>query len=361
MKETNNKNSKIDNYNYIIQKKVLISIFIFIFIYFITINILSFFYGEKYIQWRLLIFIFLVSIVLNFINIFILKKHINIVPYINIFVILCTLQIYYFFVKESSYIIYTCIMLVTSLSVIGSVKKYMCVSMPILIIDILLNLFVFTSGYTGYIDTLYKYKYIVENISILIFSIALNINHTRMKVKSFEDENRLIKLAEEDSLTKLLNRKAIEEKINEDFKVYGLKCMIILDLDNFKLVNDMLGHNKGDECLITVAKKMKEVFQSEGFFSRLGGDEFMVYLPQVLNKEFVINKCEELLKKLQIKYNYNNHEISIYASIGIRFYHNEKKIKLYKKIYNEADSAMYQAKKKVRIKFLFMEKVKAEY
>lgn len=343
--------NQINEYNFSAQKHLLLNLTVFLFLYCLLLNILEFFltgeYHKKTISLLICLSILLILWLVHKIYSEIVLKYINVIAYLNILIILSAIQIYYHQQNyQASYIVYTCIMLSTGISVIGNTFKYASIIAPILIIDVIVNVVEFDGGMTY--DLLI---YVLENLIILLFCIIINRYFTLLKYKVFKKETEIIELCNTDPLTGLLNRRAAERYVQEYSKVDGLHCMIILDLDNFKLLNDILGHQKGDECLITVSKKIKETFRSTDCISRLGGDEFMIFMPQILNEECAIDKCEDLLKKLQIKYNYNNQEILISASIGITFC-KKSCMNLYDKLYSEADSAMYMSKKNGKNCFL---------
>lgn len=336
--------NQINEYNFNAQKYLLLSLTVFLFLYCLILNILELFHTEEYhkktISLLLCMSISLILYLGHKIYSEKVLKYINVIAYLDIFIILLVVQIYYYQQNyQASYVIYTCIMLTTALSVIGNVFKYVIVIASILIIDAILCFVEFDGGMTYDLQI-----YVIENLIILLFCITLNSYFTLLKYKGFEKETEIIGLSNTDSLTGLSNRRAAEIYVQKYSKVDDLCCMIILDLDNFKLLNDTLGHQKGDECLITVSRKIKEIFRSTDCICRLGGDEFMIFMPQILNEECAIDKCKDLLKKLQIKYNYNNQEILISASIGITFC-KKSCINLYEKLYSEADSAMYLSKK----------------
>jgi len=104
----------------------------------------------------------------------------------------------------------------------------------------------------------------------------------------------LTKIAAKDGLTGLYNRRAfdvrIKNSLNEFNKTKGLLALVIFDVDNFKWVNDTLGHVAGDKVLQSVAKSLKEIFREDDFIARYGGDEFAV----------VINNLNEKLARKKI-------------------------------------------------------------
>lgn len=75
-----------------------------------------------------------------------------------------------------------------------------------------------------------------------------------------------------------------------------------MDLDNFKAVNDYLGHSQGDELLQKIAKTLEENFRKTDIIARLGGDEFIIYMKDIKCRKAVVNAVEKLLDKLQLSY-----------------------------------------------------------
>ena len=96
-----------------------------------------------------------------------------------------------------------------------------------------------------------------------------------------------------------------------------MDAFIIMDLDNFKTVNDCLGHSQGDELLQKIAKTLEENFRKTDIIARLGGDEFIIYMKDIKSKKAVVNAVEKLLSKLQLKYPWKNGSIQVSASVGI--------------------------------------------
>lgn len=121
-----------------------------------------------------------------------------------------------------------------------------------------------------------------------------------------------------------------------------LSAFLILDLDNFKQVNDSLGHMVGDQVLVDVAKIMKTHFRNYDVICRLGGDEFIVFV-QRLPIEALDKIIKSLLRKLMLTYGAEGKEVAISASVGAALapVHGTNFTQLYEK----ADSALYQVKK----------------
>lgn len=257
----------------------------------------------------------------------------------NLIIILICLQGYYSYVEVRSDVIFICVILSTSFAVIGSTFKYFLVILTFILFDSTKVMMYFSDMHPYEI-----YLYILENLIILFSSVSMNYFLLSIKLKDLIQKSEILRLRDTDHLTKLLNRRGAERFVQNYVATDDLCAMIILDLDNFKLLNDTLGHSKGDECLIIISKIIKETFRHTDCVSRLGGDEFMIFMPQLLNEDCAIIKCKDILKKLPIKYKYIDQEILITSSIGISF--SRKSCNdLYEKLYKEADIAMYLAKK----------------
>lgn len=161
-----------------------------------------------------------------------------------------------------------------------------------------------------------------------------------------EQKNRelmLINQAERDMLTGLYNREAIKNRINEFF-LNGEKngAFFILDLDNFKSINDNYGHHYGDVVLKDTARILSNSFREEDLIARLGGDEFVIFMKDIKNNEIVEKKAKMLIEELRRTYKEQGKEIEVTASIGIAITFNSKKD--FKTLYLEADKAMYDIK-----------------
>ena len=149
-----------------------------------------------------------------------------------------------------------------------------------------------------------------------------------------------------DTLTKLYNRKKIEEEVNNFIKSEHTHngVLILIDLDNFKNVNDMYGHLKGDELLIKFAHILHNHFRNTDIISRLGGDEFIIFINNDVIEEALIKKIKSLLEIVEEELNENFNDINVSASIGIAYIGDN--INTFEDAYKQADEAMYFVKNK---------------
>ncbi len=168
-----------------------------------------------------------------------------------------------------------------------------------------------------------------------------------------KNEERIIYLADHDALTGLYNRRRFQEELEHQVayaqRFKQTSTLLFLDLDQFKYINDTLGHQAGDECLLAVTRSLTSTLRSIDIMGRLGGDEFGIILPHTtIDKAEVV--AQHLLNKLAVKtplpQELNTH---ISASIGVTAFpeHGSTPTELLAK----ADAAMYAAKHRGRNQF----------
>lgn len=154
-----------------------------------------------------------------------------------------------------------------------------------------------------------------------------------------------------DSLTGILNKDALEKQVNELLQTDGLQSkgtFIMLDVDNFKEVNDTYGHPVGDQILIQVAENLRLSTRSHDVIRRMGGDEFGFYLAGQCNLarlERIVKALIENLRDIELP-----DSKRLTCSIGIAPYHGQK---TFDDFYHEADKALYLAKNSGRNRYSF--------
>ena len=173
---------------------------------------------------------------------------------------------------------------------------------------------------------------------------------------------RIHHLAHHDELTGLLNRAAFMAQLQRTLQGAGRTArqmaLLFIDLDNFKRVNDSLGHLEGDRVLITVADRITDCLRSTDLVARFGGDEFVVLLRDVPTRADVMVVLMALLAAVEIPVTAHGCALSVTPSIGVALFpeHGETGPVLIQ----HADTAMYQAKASGRATFQFFESVLAE-
>ncbi|MGA1941404.1 transporter substrate-binding domain-containing diguanylate cyclase [Arcobacter sp. YIC-310] len=192
-------------------------------------------------------------------------------------------------------------------------------------------------------DYSWFYKYVIPLLIMIIFSIYI-ITKMRKEIKKRKiAENTLLDYANKDSLTKILNRRKIEKILSNLIKDARLNnstfSIIFIDIDNFKSINDTLGHLIGDKILVDVSKIITSHIRKDDLFGRWGGEEFIIILPNT--SSFDAKKSALHLKEHIEKTNFEiNRKVT--ASFGItEFIEGDNK----KDIVLRADKAMYHVKK----------------
>lgn len=151
--------------------------------------------------------------------------------------------------------------------------------------------------------------------------------------------------SEIDGLTQVFNRVAIEQKISKYISQTpndgGL--FLLVDLDNFKAVNDVLGHIEGDNLLIETAEKLEGFCRGTDRVGRLGGDEFIIFLCSAQEKD-IHSLISPIIEQLRKEYHTPNMNFEVTASIGIACYPQDGTS--FSELYHCADIALYDAKRK---------------
>jgi len=175
------------------------------------------------------------------------------------------------------------------------------------------------------------------------------VNYTAIQTDLRELENSQAKanyLAYHDPLTGLYNRVNFEEYLAHALflakRNKNLLAILFIDLDRFKVINDTLGHDIGDEVLITVAKRLNTTLRESDFISRWGGDEFVVILENLSQASEAAIIATNIINALKEPMLINTHHLITTASIGIALYPDNAQDS--NTLIKYADSAMYLAK-----------------
>jgi diguanylate cyclase (GGDEF)-like protein len=166
-------------------------------------------------------------------------------------------------------------------------------------------------------------------------------------VNAKEHLQKLQHQAVHDTLTQIPNRRGFEFQINEIFSECLMQrkefALFYMDLDGFKLINDVHGHETGDEALKIVVQRFARVLRDTDILSRVGGDEFTLTVQEDLNIEALTNLSNRLIKSLESKISVAGRSMQLGVSIGIAIFpHHAGNVD---DLISMADSAMYAAKK----------------
>lgn len=173
-------------------------------------------------------------------------------------------------------------------------------------------------------------------------------------IKRNEEKKKMLALVYHDSLTGLKNRRYFKEKLtsmiqNKHKQSMRLELMFI-DLDNFKWINDSLGHDAGDSLLVQIAERISAIVGDKGTVARLGGDEFTVIIESINPNGQIVEMAQRIIEAFKVPVFLDNHEIIVTMSAGISVFpdHGTTASVLMKK----ADKAMYRAKHEGRNQFV---------
>ena len=193
-----------------------------------------------------------------------------------------------------------------------------------------------------------QYKQTTDQVSL--FNSQLTTTNEQLLLM----EKTLSNLAFVDSLTKLGNRHQLEVQFTqylEEHLTISALAFIYFDIDNFKHINETLGHERGDALLIDIADSLKELIQEPDMVARLGGDGFAMVLTRVENEEQAHRACETLFSSLRKKWIVGTQEFFISISVGISMYPTNGKT--FTELLQNADTAMYFSKDSGRDKTCF--------
>ena len=127
--------------------------------------------------------------------------------------------------------------------------------------------------------------------------------------------------------------------------------MVFIDLDNFKIINDTLGHDVGDVLLTEAARRLKACVRQEDTVCRLGGDEFTVYVEDFSDPESLVGTAQRLAQTISEPYHISGQDIFVTASVGISVYPNDGTTM--SELIKNADTAMYKVKEQGKNGFQF--------
>jgi diguanylate cyclase (GGDEF)-like protein len=195
----------------------------------------------------------------------------------------------------------------------------------------------------------YKVRFIVSFLTTILF--ATIYEYSRMKnIEKFTKMNDELKhLAMHDSLTGLANRRFAQNQLERESarakRSDSVVCVVLCDIDKFKVINDTYGHDCGDEVLKFISEIMSSTIREQDLVARWGGEEFIFILPNTPSSDGA-NLAEQIRKKIQERpLNYDNTVIHITASFGVSVLDKNTEIK---QALTQTDDAMYIAKRNGR-------------
>ncbi len=168
---------------------------------------------------------------------------------------------------------------------------------------------------------------------------AYNIDIQKMEMQ------RLMDKSQRDCLTNLYNKIATQSQIEDDLKDVGTggkHALMMIDIDNFKAINDNFGHMVGDAVITDISTKIQMLFRTSDVVGRIGGDEFVVFLRGISTDNLIVEKAKAICEIFRNTHAMNHFDYKISASIGIAMYPNDGTT--YQELFPKADLALYRAK-----------------
>lgn len=178
-----------------------------------------------------------------------------------------------------------------------------------------------------------------------VFGVFMDVTN------QFHTEAKLEAKARIDGLTRLNNSGATRGYLEHNIGKVDGAVLIITDVDNFKGINDTLGHQQGDRALVLVANALKHVSKGAGFIGRLGGDEFCCYFPTYREPQQIEEMCAQLNETVRRQSAEQDIGQTLTVSIGAAVVHTGDS---YEQAYAAADKALYLAKEKGRNTYVML-------
>ena len=188
--------------------------------------------------------------------------------------------------------------------------------------------------------------------------LTLRAVEKELERRLLQKEQEVVYLSYHDAVTGLPNRlfllNRLEIALDVTTRPHSPIALLLLDIDQFKVINDSLGHEAGDALLIAVAQRLQQtVRRGEEFIARLGGDEFVILLKEFAGVAEVARRAKELLYSLQEPLILNSHTVRVTASIGISIFPEDGSGA--NMLLRNADLAMYRAKGEGRNTYRFFD------
>ncbi len=187
-----------------------------------------------------------------------------------------------------------------------------------------------------------------ENHPYMSVGVLRDIDESKQKTLGFKQ------MAERDSLTQLFNHNSVKAQVEAYFDEGGkdkINALILIDLDDFKSVNDTFGHRFGDEVLQKTAEMLLETFGANDIVGRIGGDEYLVFCKDMLEMTAIQEKLERLYAVFAATEIGNKEKYHVRASVGVAVSANGADS--YKRLFDMADRSMYKVKRSGKNTYAF--------
>lgn len=206
------------------------------------------------------------------------------------------------------------------------------------------NILIVTSPLYPLCSILVKWTGLVKEFDLMAFGILGFVSSLTIAIIKYDYFDMLRNDTECDSLTGVSSRDYFENRIEMYLKDKICGSFIMIDLDNFKDINDTYGHLEGDNVLISLADSLKIIAQDEYAITRMGGDEFSLFLPKVISPDDLEKVSERIIRVFKDEQRRRGLHCCCSCSIGIASYNGVTDVS-FTRLYENADKALYLAKK----------------
>lgn len=260
--------------------------------------------------------------------------------YLIIFLILLTLM-YLSHPSHMAYTILICSIITTAMTSMSPLR-YGIEIVGTCLFDIILYFLLSSTN-----DVIVIVGYLINNFLVVAFTIGINILYVNMKFKEFKQKHFLQNESYHDPLTKIYNRRFVEQYVEMNLDVNDACAMFLIDVDNFKTANDIFGHEIGDQVLCKISDCLRNSFRKSDCVARIGGDEFIILMPRITEQVHAEKKVRKILAEfpIMLKSEDGKKEVEVSLSIGVVFSKAGERIE-YEEMYRRADVYMYKAKKR---------------
>lgn len=206
--------------------------------------------------------------------------------------------------------------------------------------------FYLTGGRYGWLELRLRQE--SHGASRVVCGTMINISEWKNEVNRWKEK------ASRDALTGLYNREHFEQSVHNqlDQKILSHAAVVFIDVDDFKRVNDTMGHMFGDDVLCYVAKQILGVFRHSDVIARYGGDEFVVFAPSI-QSSILEDRLKRLCNAFSFPYRNGTVEYKVSVTIGAAMYPENGSD--YDTLVDNADNALYEAKRRGKNQFVLFE------
>lgn len=207
---------------------------------------------------------------------------------------------------------------------------------------------------TKYIKAPYIASYdIINTVIFFLLSIVTSHQSNYLNIRQIMSNNILELQRDTDKMTGLWNRGFCERKITSFLTLPdSMGALLVIDIDNFKNVNDSKGHDCGDQVLKEIGSALKHSFRSSDIIGRIGGDEFMVFLSNCIDSDIIRQRISSFLEDVSnINSSLGQDIPHIGASVGVAFFPEDGSN--FKELFKHADEALYLSKQNGKNQYAF--------